>query len=532
MSTYNTLIASLDLSNHPNLENLTAYDGQLTSLNLKNGNNANLEFVQVTDNPCLKCIQVDNVSNAENNMNWVKDADAQYAIDCSFLIDSEPNDTFSDAIYLAPNIDHDGRVGYFEDNSLDNQDFYELSTDFNGALSISFTTPMPPNSAELFYFFDANYATIGTINTNVNNEILSINFDCAAEGESYILNIFSNECLAYQFNYTNTLTVDNNENEPNNTIDDAEAIESSEFISGQIGYGQPNNNDTSDFYQIALLENAPLEIDVALENIVRLRLYQDGSVVKTEVQEEVTAPIEKFTYNNINSSLSYHLEVTLEEGCRDYELLGWRQGFVGSSDTEPNNSKTQAASINIEQSYEGRLSFVGATPDTQDFYTFSLLEANEVLFILNAYEGLVNTAVLTIFDSSGNQMFQLSHDGINSSRTSNTVNLSTGSYVLVISGTDDTGSYDFEVAPQGTLSVQEAVPKDVLSLYPNPSSDKLFFKSNVKISGLKIIDLMGKVVSIQNNPNDFIEVNELVNGVYFIQFSTENNLITKRFIKK
>ena len=250
------------------------------------------------------------------------------------------------------------------------------------------------------------------------------------------------------------------------------------------------------------------------------------------MQEGGDEPIEKFTYNNINSNLSYHLEISSEEGCNDYELLGWRQGFVASSDTEPNNSETQAASINFEQSYEGRLSFVGATPDTQDFYTFSLLEANEVLFILNAYEGLVNTAVLTIFDSSGNQMFQLSHDGINSSRTSNTVNLSTGSYVLLISGTDDTGSYDFKVAPQGTLSVQDAVLKNLISLYPNPTSDKLFFKSNVKISGLKIIDLLGKVVSIQNDPIDFIEFNELVNGIYFIQFSTKNNLITKRFIKK
>jgi Leucine-rich repeat (LRR) protein len=55
-------LTSLDVSNNTNLTGLWCLDNQLTSLDLRNGNNANIDtsFLNLTNNPQLYCINVDN----------------------------------------------------------------------------------------------------------------------------------------------------------------------------------------------------------------------------------------------------------------------------------------------------------------------------------------------------------------------------------------------------------------------------------------------------------------------------------------
>ena len=60
----------------------------LSSLNLKNGNNTNITFFNATNNPNLTCIEVDDV--AYSNANWPdKDIIASYSNDCDNLSISE-----------------------------------------------------------------------------------------------------------------------------------------------------------------------------------------------------------------------------------------------------------------------------------------------------------------------------------------------------------------------------------------------------------------------------------------------------------
>ncbi|QCX01642.1 T9SS type A sorting domain-containing protein [Aggregatimonas sangjinii] len=83
-------IEALDLSQNMELRLLEAPNGNLNRLNLKNGNNTILNGqgivgnpVDVSNNPNLSCIQVDNVVFSENNPGWIKDATASYSEDCS-----------------------------------------------------------------------------------------------------------------------------------------------------------------------------------------------------------------------------------------------------------------------------------------------------------------------------------------------------------------------------------------------------------------------------------------------------------------
>ena len=80
---------------------LYCYDNQLTSLNVKNGNNINMDLYAST-NPNLSCIEVDNV--AWSNAIWANDIDAtaSFSLNCSGAGISGINESNSLMFYPNP----------------------------------------------------------------------------------------------------------------------------------------------------------------------------------------------------------------------------------------------------------------------------------------------------------------------------------------------------------------------------------------------------------------------------------------------
>ena len=84
-----------------------------------------------------------------------------------------------------------------------------------------------------------------------------------------------------------------------------------------------------------------------------------------------------------------------------------------------------------------------------------------------------------------------------------------------------------------TLSIKDNnFESTTFSVYPNPANDFVTIKSNYNetISSLKIIDVLGKTVFIQNN-NETINIQNLTKGIYVIQISTENINYIQKLIK-
>jgi len=79
---YSNQLTSLDVSNNTALTDLHCYDNQLTSLDVSNGNNQNLLNFNVTSNPNLTCINVDDVNYSTTN--WTNiDAQHYFGANCS-----------------------------------------------------------------------------------------------------------------------------------------------------------------------------------------------------------------------------------------------------------------------------------------------------------------------------------------------------------------------------------------------------------------------------------------------------------------
>ena len=78
---FNNQLESLDFTDHTTLRDLRASNNNLSYLNVQNGNNNILTSFNVSGNPNLTCVTVDDVSYS--NTNWTsKDAQTYYSVDC------------------------------------------------------------------------------------------------------------------------------------------------------------------------------------------------------------------------------------------------------------------------------------------------------------------------------------------------------------------------------------------------------------------------------------------------------------------
>lgn len=92
----NSQLYYLDLSNNPNLSLLWFYNTSIVGVNLKNGNNGNLMDINASDNPNLRCIEVDNPAWSAANWtggNFLFDSWSGFVLDCS-TVTYVPDDNF------------------------------------------------------------------------------------------------------------------------------------------------------------------------------------------------------------------------------------------------------------------------------------------------------------------------------------------------------------------------------------------------------------------------------------------------------
>jgi len=104
----NKLIA-LDITQNPNIETLLCISNQLVTANINNGFNTILENLDLTDNPSLTCILVDDISLAATKPNWIKNEQAEYKLIC----DDDDNDGVADINDLCPNTPFGSAVDLF-----------------------------------------------------------------------------------------------------------------------------------------------------------------------------------------------------------------------------------------------------------------------------------------------------------------------------------------------------------------------------------------------------------------------------------
>jgi rhodanese-related sulfurtransferase len=92
------------------------------------------------------------------------------------------------------------------------------------------------------------------------------------------------------------------------------------------------------------------------------------------------------------------------------------------------------------------------------------------------------------------------------------------------------------VFKNGIIQGVEKTELEEISIYPNPTKGRLYFKNITAslIEDISVINIAGKIVLNETSVwgNDGIDVSGLPNGIYIIRIKTDQRIVSKKFVLK
>ena len=83
----------------------------------------------------------------------------------------------------------------------------------------------------------------------------------------------------------------------------------------------------------------------------------------------------------------------------------------------------------------------------------------------------------------------------------------------------------------GIISQTNNITSNIkLNIYPNPSKGNVFVNSSEKIISLSVVNILGEKVISNNINSNQLDLNQLNDGVYFINVNTRKGVITQKII--
>lgn len=75
------------------------------------------------------------------------------------------------------------------------------------------------------------------------------------------------------------------------------------------------------------------------------------------------------------------------------------------------------------------------------------------------------------------------------------------------------------------------VSDEKISIYPNPTKDKIYFKNYREISEIKIFDLSGKLIKTEKHVTEFLDISKLKSGNYVLVINNAGKISSHKIIK-
>lgn len=95
------------------------------------------------------------------------------------------------------------------------------------------------------------------------------------------------------------------------------------------------------------------------------------------------------------------------------------------------------------------------------------------------------------------------------------------------------GGYKLKVTEYQSSSISDK-KEDVIAVYPNPVSEKLFIRNSEAVNKIEIYDIDGKLVGVYNGSvaDGCVDLSNLGNGIYVIRICTSDDVYIQRIQKK
>lgn len=557
----NNQIKNLDLSGASSLSKIDCKYNELEKLNLKNGNNFDLESMLAYGNPLLECIQVDDVALAEQYTGyvWAIDSKASYSEDCYSFI-SIPDSNFEQAL-VNSGIDSDGIIN----QSISNVDVLAVLDLDVSSKNISNLTGI--KHFKNISFLNCSNNQLTKLDLSLNPDLITIN---CFDNDLSLLNVKNgNNTIITEFNATNNpsltcINVDNENNAiagvgsyaswykdvtstysedcyPKTSVPD----EGFERYLGNSGY-----DDAMDHYVL----NSNIE-NIEQFGIPTTTCPHLGTPIQDLFIGSVTG-IEGFTsLKRLTIEHQYFHELDLWNNKKLIYLSIILLNNPGLLNLTQNNLLAELHIINyylptidltknialknlsigavnmlsIDLSKNIQLTTLAISGDnlisldvTENIVLEKLLcKNNSSLTSLNVKNG--NNSLITEFDARSNPALKcIDVDN------ENDANAGIGFYGNWLKDASTIYSEDCKSA----LGIDDEILNEAITLYPNPVSDILTIDSEIPLTKVEVYSMLGKKVKEINSDFTSIPIDNLSNGVYIVRMHSENGVVNRKIIKK
>ncbi|CAM3578710.1 T9SS type A sorting domain-containing protein [Flavobacterium chungbukense] len=527
----NNLLKSLDLSHNPILELVLIRFNPITTLNLQNGNNENfilpptsgtnktaavIDACNFLNNKNLSCIQVDNVEFSNANWSAIKDATANYNLDCrSYTL--IPDAAFEDKL-IALQIDKDGKNGKVLTSSIAVVTTLDVSSssikDLTGiqdfvslkVLNCStnqLTSLTPANNLSLTEL-NVSYNALTTLDVSKNKALTALNVSNNNLNSLNVKNGFNTNMDWFSVNFTKNASL--------SCIQVDNAKYSNDNWNGKL---DKTSYFTEDCNAFTLIPDSNFE-----DELIALKIDIDGKNGKV-----LTSTIS--TVKDLNVQLSDIKDLTGIQDFTSLEYLNCQFNLLTSLNVSKNSKLIELYThgndlTTLDVSANTALTTLYANKNK---LTALDLSKNTKLVYVNVAENSLKTLNLK---NGNNSNFTGALLNKNTSLTCITVDNPSFAASSGVFFKDTAATYSATC----TLGLEDSVFSKA-TLYPNPTKGEVNI-NNVSLEKATVYNSLGQLVKtfVLNNgeTSNTINLSGLPRGVYFVYLISGDAASAKKII--
>lgn len=302
----------------------------------------------------------------------------------------------------------------------------------------------------------------------------------------------------------------------------------------QFSLGSDSSSGSYYVEDIEVMPGQPTTIAISRKNNGFSPRHEGVVIYDNNVMRPTTTPdhtgSNRIEFTSPNSLVGYNNETT-EFGIR---RLSVNSSGVSNVSVAPN----VLSNFNLDFIYKDNYmySFDGKIVDvtTAPFVIGQFTNATGPV----VYDTYYNRVCFASYDFSGNIIFKRFNPNTFLLFDSLPISQAFGSVKNII--TCGNGCYAFNttdnkviIIKDSTLGLSEVETKNKLSIYPNPTSDYLYIKSDIQINEIQILDLNGRIINNIDFVDNRIYLGSIENGIYLAKIRDINgNTTTEKIIKK
>lgn len=205
----------------------------------------------------------------------------------------------------------------------------------------------------------------------------------------------------------------------------------------------------------------------------------------------------------LNQGETYSFEVVVNSPAKLKATICWTD-VPGTAKNNQLNSSSPALVNDLD---------IRIIKDTEINFPWKLQLSDVSAAAIKGDNTVDNVEKVEVDNAVGTYTVQITHKG--------TLSGGNQAYSLIVSGFDQ------------SLST-ESFTTNNLFVYPNPTSDRLYFNTTVDISldKVEIYDTIGKRILTSQINNNSVDISQLTSGVYFVKIYSGESQVTKKIIKK